>query len=394
MDGRSHDCREADRGGERGRGAGESLRPGGVVAAREAPCDCGDLGGGEGGRGGDHEDKGAAIGHSACSLPDRIASNLAEPAFAAVQVGENGRRRTLMVAAREVEVQDAESALRELRERLRGGLAQKRGLTVSTLAARSELSRTTVSQALNFSNPIPSERTVGHLARALGLDADLLLRLQRAASAPGPDGAAPTTSGTASRPLVSDPHAASAVRALGAIDGLGSAVEPAASSMRRKTLDKLFTDLESVHRDYLMMFEAVLEQTPGSWERGLPHFPGSARSIAAALRRVRLVYEPVRVRVRAVAETFSRAPLPAPEHAFVAAVLAYFPTGELRGEELAERVQTSGTAVLDHLYRSLDGELGPALGDFLRGTLAFHRGRWSEVCLAHAALQLYQGPED
>jgi DNA-binding phage protein len=323
------------------------------------------------------------------------ASNLAELAFVPVQVGENGRWRTLMSLILEVKVQDAMAASRELRERLRGGLAQKRGLTVSTLAVRSELGRTTVWKALSFSGRVPSERTVGHLARALGLDADLLLRLQRTACMPGADGSpAPAVSAALRRPTGSDPHGASARRALTATDGLDSAVAPATSSMRRITLDRLFTDLESIHRDYLKMFDAVLEQTPDSWERGMPHFPGSARSVAAVLRRVRLAYEPVRVRVRAVAETFSRAPLPALEHAFVAAVLAYFPTGELRSNELTERVQTSGTAVLDHLYRSLDGELGPALGVFLRDTLAFHRERWSEVCLAHAALQLYeQGPE-
>ena len=182
--------------------------------------------------------------------------------------------------------------------------------------------------------------------------------------------------------------------ALEGVAGLGLAIIPAADASRhRGALDKLFADLEAVHSDYLVMFEAILNGVPDAWEEGTPHFSEKVRATASALRQLRLTYEPVRVRVRAVAETFNGARLPTAERAFIEAVLAYFPTGELRGEDLTQQVRTSGTVVLDHLYRSLDGELGLDLASLVRETLRFHRQRWPAVCLTHAALQLSEEPE-
>jgi hypothetical protein len=181
--------------------------------------------------------------------------------------------------------------------------------------------------------------------------------------------------------------------ALESVAGLGFAIVSTADASRRRALDKLFADLEAVHSDYLVMFEAILDRVPDAWEEAMPHFSEKVRATASELRRLRLTYEPVRVRVQAVAETFADTRLPAAERAFVEAVLAYFPTGELRGEDLTQQVRTSGTVVLDHLYQSLDGELGLDLGSLVRDTLRFHRQRWSAVCLAHAALRLSGGSE-
>ncbi|GAA2863524.1 hypothetical protein GCM10010517_22590 [Streptosporangium fragile] len=155
-------------------------------------------------------------------------------------------------------------------------------------------------------------------------------------------------------------------------------------------LERLLSDLEAVHRDYLVMFETLLERTPDAWEEGTPHYTESVREVAALLRRLRLEYEPVRVRVHAAAKAYGDALTAVPQRTFIGAVLAYFPTGELRGDEADGRWRTSGTTVLDHLYRSLDGELGQELGALIRSTLAFHRQRWSEVCDSYAALQIGQ----
>ncbi|AQU70148.1 AAA family ATPase [Streptomyces niveus] len=72
-------------------------------------------------------------------------------------------------------------ALIELRRRLSGGLARL-GLDKSQLAARAQLGRTTVSEALQPNGPVPSARTVATLARALRLPAEELQELQRTAA--------------------------------------------------------------------------------------------------------------------------------------------------------------------------------------------------------------------
>ncbi|MFE0453045.1 AAA family ATPase, partial [Streptomyces sp. NPDC058914] len=72
-------------------------------------------------------------------------------------------------------------ALTELRRRLTGGLARSR-LNQTQLAARAELGRTTVSEALSSKKPVPSRETVAALARVLKLPVDELLVLQRTAA--------------------------------------------------------------------------------------------------------------------------------------------------------------------------------------------------------------------
>ena len=170
---------------------------------------------------------------------------------------------------------------------------------------------------------------------------------------------------------------------------LHAALGTTADQARRAALEQLMADLEAVHRDYLKMFESLLDQIPDAWERGTPNFTADVRAAAGRLRRVRLEYEPVRVRVRAAAHAYGSGSFVDPELAFIAAVLAYFPTGELRVGGAGPG--TSGTAVLEHLYRSLDGELGQEMGTFVTETLAFHRRRWLQVCQSYAAMQVGWG---
>ncbi|GAA0452456.1 helix-turn-helix domain-containing protein [Streptomyces olivaceiscleroticus] len=75
-------------------------------------------------------------------------------------------------------------SLSELAERLRT-LTVQRGLTIGGLEQRTQLGRTTISQALN-GNKVPTVRTLVALARALGTDVEPLLALRQAA-APRPD---------------------------------------------------------------------------------------------------------------------------------------------------------------------------------------------------------------
>ncbi|MER7344998.1 hypothetical protein ABT390_06270 [Streptomyces aurantiacus] len=189
-------------------------------------------------------------------------------------------------------------------------------------------------------------------------------------------------------------HLAAETTAQSAVDiaaVLQAALGSPADVFRREVLEQLLADLEVVHQDYLVMFESLLERTPAAWEYQTPDFAARVRAVAELLRRLRVVYEPVRVRVHATAEALRGTAVPGPERAFVDTVLAYFPTGELRVDEEHHPWRTSGTAVLDHLYRALDGELGQELGALVAATLALHRQRWLEVCRSYAALRLGGG---
>jgi TPR repeat protein/transcriptional regulator with XRE-family HTH domain len=71
-------------------------------------------------------------------------------------------------------------SIERLRALLRDGQARRR-LTLTQLASRAGLGRTTVSQALSDSGPVPSAATVAALAKVLGLDELALLELRREA---------------------------------------------------------------------------------------------------------------------------------------------------------------------------------------------------------------------
>ncbi|MFJ5776083.1 helix-turn-helix transcriptional regulator [Streptomyces sp. NPDC093094] len=71
-------------------------------------------------------------------------------------------------------------ALTELRRRLTDGLAAL-GISQTQLAARAQLGRTTVSEALSPNKPVPSAQTSAALARTLKLPVPELLELQRTA---------------------------------------------------------------------------------------------------------------------------------------------------------------------------------------------------------------------
>lgn len=174
--------------------------------------------------------------------------------------------------------------------------------------------------------------------------------------------------------------------AFGAATTLAGALEAKSPPARRSTIERLAAELESVHGDYLKMFECILQCAPEPWERSSADFADRMRATTDTLRQLRLVYEPVRVRLHALAQALDRASLPEPEHAFVAVALAYFPVGELRVDGEGGDLRTSGTAVLDHLYRSLDGDLAINMSTLIRETLAFHRRQWSAVCEAYAAM--------
>jgi TPR repeat protein/transcriptional regulator with XRE-family HTH domain len=108
-----------------------------------------------------------------------VTVNLAETVFAMDRPGEDERCRTRPGRGRGATVD--KHAAEELREKLAEGLARS-GLTTEQAAKRSGLGRTTVSQAMNGTNRVPSAHTVVVLAKLLRLDERDLLALQKAAA--------------------------------------------------------------------------------------------------------------------------------------------------------------------------------------------------------------------
>ncbi|WP_031071026.1 helix-turn-helix domain-containing protein, partial [Streptomyces sp. NRRL WC-3742] len=111
-------------------------------------------------------------------------------------------------------------ALAELRKQLSDERARQ-GLTMTALAARTELSRTTLHQAFQSDGPVPSAATVAALGRALHLPVEQLLELRRTAA-----GEAEATQAGPGKPIGQwDPHdlevhpAGSDARSQGALPG-------------------------------------------------------------------------------------------------------------------------------------------------------------------------------
>jgi len=127
------------------------------------------------------------------------------------------------------------------------------------------------------------------------------------------------------------------------------------------------------------------------WEQGSPEFSDRIRATEIQLQRLRISYEPVRVRVRVTAEIFSGFTYPEAEKVFIRKVLAYFPSGEMRFEDTVGRNSTSATALLEHLLSSPDGPGSQELHGAVKSTLRLHWDRWAEVCDAYARLQVFWG---
>ncbi|MFE2319773.1 helix-turn-helix transcriptional regulator [Streptomyces sp. NPDC059441] len=110
-------------------------------------------------------------------------SKAVESLCAGVRPDEDGHRRTKQGLGGEHvhgEQGGDNPAFTELRARLAEGLALAR-LNQTQLAKQAELGRTTVSEALSPTKPVPSAETVAALARVLKLPVQELLELRRTA---------------------------------------------------------------------------------------------------------------------------------------------------------------------------------------------------------------------
>jgi len=163
-------------------------------------------------------------------------------------------------------------------------------------------------------------------------------------------------------------------------------------------LERLLTDLTTVHGDYLTMFDAVLTvvttvhgdyltmfdaewpAAPNWWKPGVPEFVERLNAARDVLHRLRLNYEPVRVRVRVVAEAITSAALTTTEEALANAMIEYFNT-----PLVPDPPELSVTPA-----RLLDDEMRQArdVVQVVEEAIERRRSRWRKVCHAYAALQV------
>jgi hypothetical protein len=162
--------------------------------------------------------------------------------------------------------------------------------------------------------------------------------------------------------------------------------------------DPTFRDLEAIHKDYCAMFEQVLGELPMPDELGTPEARRALLAAAEKLRLRRLEFEPVRVKVAAVArETLggrfagTRKVVFAPEaDAFLRAVVDYFPSGYVQGGSATSDATSLMVALRMSANPIAPAEIerhGDTLSAMVSATLLESRGRWRIVCDRYAALR-------
>lgn len=139
-------------------------------------------------------------------------------------------------------------------------------------------------------------------------------------------------------------------------------------------------DLLLVHQDYLAMFTDLLVF------RGARSFTGAQRRMKAAkeqLRKRRLEFEPVREKVRIIANQLEKTRLSKDENAFVQAVVRYLPSARL------SLPHSAATSVIEYL----NSDITPAQFDtMINRTMQAHRNAWSDVSEAYATLKIDSVP--
>jgi len=149
-----------------------------------------------------------------------------------------------------------------------------------------------------------------------------------------------------------------------------------------RILEPTFNDLLLVHGDYISLFEAgrqsaFPEDSPPA--KDSQEYTVRLEATKAVLLRSRLVLEPVRTKIRAVADQLLHVSLPPEEKDFVAAVLRYFPTGDPRLS------RSHGLNLVTFLEQrpdpfSIDLQFETILNEI--------RNQWSSVCIAFGRLKV------
>ena len=161
----------------------------------------------------------------------------------------------------------------------------------------------------------------------------------------------------------------------------------------KEVFTPLFESLKSIHTDYNAIFGALLKDIPSTLTA--EQWPvGEAQNVAIKLSDLRREFAPLRQQVRGAAKALSTEQVSEPASLFIAAVLAYFPSGQLNPDISANDVGSQGesasSGIIKAIYKDLEvGRVGAFdLRDLVERTLTGQEARWQQVSEAYARLQI------
>lgn len=149
-----------------------------------------------------------------------------------------------------------------------------------------------------------------------------------------------------------------------------------------QVVEPTFTDLLMVHRDYIQMFEGVLNRLPVETEQGSIEYSSKLSAAAQYLRDRRLDFEPVRVKLGTLALLMQEASFSLDVLIFLGAVSRYFPVGFPR------RNHTEASAIIRAIHDvEVDKVKLSDLKRYITFALSTQRQDWSHVCEALAEVK-------
>ena len=157
-------------------------------------------------------------------------------------------------------------------------------------------------------------------------------------------------------------------------------------------LEPAFADLLLVHKDYIQMFEETRRLLPSRPPEGpLTRQIADLKKPAEYLRQKRTEFEPVRVKLRALAKSMKEAELDPDVRCFIDAVVGYFHrwlprmgsvTIDLLAqiEDSIEKGEILSSDELDQSWEFVDGHIAVLIDG--------HKQQWSSVCETFAPLKV------
>lgn len=163
----------------------------------------------------------------------------------------------------------------------------------------------------------------------------------------------------------------------------------------REILEPIFNDLMLVHSDYVRMFEEVQDKLAAIPDLTVEDGKNRLREIAESLRRQRLQFEPVRVKLAALTRElggglFGQAPKIDPPEAreFVTSVIRYFPVGNITVGSSRSSVLVAALRGAAEITSEQVERYGQGLPELVTSTINDCREKWSSVCDSYARLKI------